>query len=111
MTQAELITAFRKETEDLIRVSVIDMFNIQYGVTNVTTGVNGTTVSFPVPYDLTTEDYEVKIFSALDAQLTDIVDAITITKINVTSFRLNTARDGTVRWSASRRLPKVNFFT
>jgi len=106
MTMDELITLFREETEDLIRSSVIDMFNIQGGTTAVTVGLAGVSVSLPIPYD-SVDEYDIKILSALDADLTDIVDAITVNKISASSFKLFTQRDGTVRWTSSRRFPKI----
>lgn len=104
-----MITSFRKETDDLITATVQTMFNILYGEVYVTANVDSS-ISLSTPYD-STSDYEVRIFSALDADGTDITEALTITKVSASGFKINSPRGGTVRWTTSRRVPKINFWT
>lgn len=113
MTDAELnalITSFRQETEDLTKALVREIFNIQYNEVAVPTGPTGASESFTTAYD-SIDDYEVRILSALDADGTNIADAVTVTKVSASGFTLTTERAGTVRWQSSRRLPKIDFFT
>lgn len=113
MTDEQLnaaIALFRQETEDLVMILVKQIFNIQYAEVAVVTGEAGISVTFAIPYDSIT-DYEVRILSALDADGTRIEDAVTITNVSANGFNITTARDGVVRWSACRRLPKIEYFT
>jgi hypothetical protein len=105
----DLITAFRKETEDMVMTMIRDMFNYQYGEIAVSEGVTSN-ISLSVAYD-SANDYEVAIFSALDGAGTDIVDALTITKVGPNGFTIDTDRSGNVRWETVRRTPKISFFT
>ena len=111
MTSDELdaaVTAFRKETEDLIMATVRDIFNIQYGEASLSEG--DISISLPTAY-ISTDDYEVVIFSAHDSDGTEMSDAITSVKTSSSGFTISSPRVGTVRWETMRRLPKFTFWT
>lgn len=111
MTEAELIvliTAFRKETEDLVMANVKEIFNIQYDEEVLTAGT--ISVAIPAAY-VSVDDYEVVVFSALDAEDNDIKDALVITKVTASSFTAESPRVGTLRWETMRRIPQINFWT
>ena len=111
MTEAELIvliTAFRKETEDLVMANVKGIFNVQYDEETLTAGT--ISVSIPEAY-VSVDDYEVVVFSALDVEANDIKDALVITKVSSSSFTVESPVVGTLRWETMRRVPQINFWT
>ena len=111
MTSEELntlITEFRKENEDLVTAMVRDIFNVLYGQANLEEGV--ISIYLSTAY-ISTDDYEVVVFSAVDTDGTDIKEALTITKSSVSGFTVLSPRAGILRWETIRRLPKLNFWT
>ena len=111
MTEAELlvlITAFRKETEDLIMANTQVIFNVQYDEETLTAGT--ISVAIPEAY-VSVDDYEVVVFSALDEDDNDIKDALIITKLTSSSFTVESPVVGTLRWETMRRVPQINFWT
>jgi hypothetical protein len=111
MTEAELtvlITAFRKETEDLVMANVKTIFNIQYDEESL---IEGTiSVAIPDAY-VSVDDYEVVVFSALDAEDNDIKDTLVIEKVTASSFTVESPIAGTLRWETMRRVPQINYWT
>lgn len=112
MTTEELIIAItdlRKETEDLILSNIVDAFNIQYGeYTSYPDETHG--VSLSVPF-LSTDDYVVSIFSAIDSDGANIVDSLEIINSSSSGFTIYSPRAASIKWQASRRTPKINFWT
>lgn len=108
-TQAELITSFRKEVEDLFNILVKEVFKVQYGSASVTEP--STSVSF-TDADITyaDTDYEIYIYSALDTNNVDIKNSLTFTK-TVGGFTIYAPRNCTVRWQTSLRTPYISYFT
>jgi len=116
-TRAELITALRKEMEDLFTVRVSHIFMIQYGTISVTTP--STAVTFTqsdtdtgeeTKFSYEDTDYEIYIYSAMDANNIDIKAALTFTK-TLSGFTIHAPRNCTVRWQVSLRTPRMYFFT
>jgi hypothetical protein len=105
-----LLTAFRKETEDLTVSLVKDMFQIQYGEISITAGETKT-VSLSDPVYASASDYQVVVFEATDINGVNIIDAITITDQGTNYFEVHSPRAGTIRWQTIRKTPKINFWT
>lgn len=113
MTQAELqqlITVFRKETEDLITSINVEMFKIQYGEESMLEDET-ITVNLIDAYSAAS-DFEVVIFEALDTDGVNIKDALVVAESKTaSSFSIYSPRECTVRWQTLRRTPLINFWT
>lgn len=110
--QLALITAFRKETEDLVQSNIRNVFKAKYGEAALTAGSN--TITFPVGTDdvyQSDDEYEVRFSEATDTDGTDIREAISITEQTASAFIVSTPRAGTLRWQANLKTPNFNFHT
>ncbi len=112
MTEAELITlitAFRKETEDLVLAKLVDVFNIQYG--EYTSYPDEThSVSLSAAF-ASADDYIVNVFSAVDPDGANVVDSLEIAYASASGFTIYSPRAAVIKWQAARRTPKFNFWT
>lgn len=109
MTQAERITAFRKETEDLVFAHILNIFLMKNGELLAVAGDN--TVTFTGdPYD-SVDDFVVRIYEALDADGIDVRGELTVKDATVNGFVINAVRPCLVRWTSARKIPKINFNT
>ena len=110
--QLALITAFRKETEDLVQANVRNIFKVKYGEKTLSVGSN--TITFQIGTDdsyLNGTEYEVKFFEATDSDGIDIKEAISITTQTASAFTINTPRAGVLRWQTNLKTPSFNFWT
>ena len=108
-TQEELITAFRKETEDLVFAHILNIFLMKNGEETLSAGDN--TVTFKGdPYD-SVDDYVVGIYEALDADGIDVRGELTVKDATVNGFVINAVRPCVARWTSARKIPKINFNT
>lgn len=112
MTKEEAIEYFRKATEDLVQSNVRTIFKAKSGEKEVSEGDNS--VSFPIDDDTaysSSDEYEIEIQYARDANGIDIKDALEITDQTSTGFNISASRAGTVRWESHLRTPNFNFWT
>lgn len=107
-TQAELITAFRKEVEDMINVLFKTIYEIQYDTLSATVGDN--VVSLTTSYSAV-DDYEIVFYEALDADDIDIRDSLIIKDKAVGGFTIECERACSIRWATFLRIPNVSYFT
>lgn len=111
-TKEELITAFRKEAEDLTQAIVRNIFKAKYGEDNLIIG--DTTIILPIDSDTayaTAEEYDVRFHSAVDTDGIDIKEAIYIKSKTASAFVINSPLVGTVRWETFLKVPNFNFWT
>jgi hypothetical protein len=108
-TQEELITAFRKETEDLVQAMLIQIFLIKYGELSAVVGDNP--VSFTGDaYDSAT-DYTIRIVEALDGEGIDVRGELNIKDKTANGFKISAVRPCSIKWQTGRNSPKINFHT
>jgi hypothetical protein len=107
-TQAELITAFRKEVEDMINVLFKTIYEIQYDTLTAIAGDN--VVSLSTPY-LSVDDYEIVFYEAMDVDDIDIRDSLVIEDKAVGGFTIVSERACSIRWATFLRVPNVSYFT
>jgi len=99
----------RKALEDLVHANIVEIFNISYGETSCLAGVE-TPIEFIKPYDAE-NDYIVGIIEAYDVNDIDIRPSIEARSFTANGFILYSPRNTTVKWTATRRVPKINFWT
>jgi len=108
-TQEELITAFRKEAEDLVQAMLIQIFLVKYGELNASPGDN--IISFTGDaYDSAT-DYTIRIVEALDGDGIDVKGELNIKDKTANGFKINAVRTCVIKWQTGRNSPKINFHT
>ena len=103
------ITDVRKALEDMVYANFINTFLIKHDETVCTVGE--TSVAFEGdPYD-DADEYVLNLIEALDTNNIDIRPALEIRERTVNGFKIYTPRNTTVKWTTSRKLPKINFWT
>lgn len=107
-TQAELITAFRKEVEDMINVLFKTIYEVQYDTLSASVGDN--TVSLDTAY-ANVDDYEIVFYEGMDADDIDIRDSLIIKDKVVGGFTIECERACSIRWATFLRIPNVSYFT
>jgi hypothetical protein len=108
-TQEELITAFRKETEDLVYANIEMLFLIKHGEKVLSPGEN--TVTFTGdPYD-DNDDYVIGFYEALDADGIDVKGELNITEQTINGFKVEAVRPTNIKWITYRKSPKINYWT
>ena len=109
MTQAELITAFRKETQDLVFAMIIDIFLMKQGEKVAIAGSN--TVTFEGDAYDSLDDFVVGFYEAYDADGIDVRGELKITDYTENGFTFTAVRSCIVKWTSARKIPKINFYT
>lgn len=108
---SDLITVFRKETEDLFKSLIEDTFLIKYFELEATIGDNN--VAFTgIPYE-SGDDYVVSVYSAVDGDGIDVRGELEILDSNKTAngFIISCLTDCSIRLQTGRKIPKMNFWT
>ncbi len=111
-TKAELITAFRKENEDLTQANVRNIYKAKYGTANLAIGT--TTITLPIDDDTayaTADEYEIRFHEAIDTDDIDIKEAIYISTKTATAFIVTSPLVGTLKWETFLKIPNFNFWT
>lgn len=111
-TKEELITAFRKENEDLTQANVRNIYKAKYGVKTLAVGNN--TITMPILPDSdyeTTEEYGIRYYEALDGDGIDIRLALVEVSRTTTSFVIYSPTTGTLKWETFLLVPNFNFWT
>ena len=108
-TQEELITAFRKETEDLVNAWLTLVFLIKYDTLSASVGDNAVSFSGDA-YD-SADDYNVRIIEALDGDDIGVKGELNITDKTANGFTINALRACDIEWQTSRNNPKISFWT
>jgi hypothetical protein len=108
-TQEELITAFRKETEDLVYANIIQIFLIKYDTLSASAGDN--VISFIGDAYDSDSDYIIRIVEALDEDNIDVKGELNIKNKTANGFTINAARPCSIKWQTARNSPKINFWT
>jgi hypothetical protein len=106
--QLALITAFRKEAEDMINVLFKTIYEIQYGTLSATVGDN--TVSLATAYS-SINSYEIVFYEAMDVDVIDIRDSLVIEHKAVGGFTIVCERACSIRWATFLRTPNISYFT
>jgi len=104
----------RKALEDLVYANVRDIFLMKYGEETISSNSNPVVFSGDA-YD-SSDEYEIRIYEALDGSGVDIKGEIEITGRTVNGFTIDWqpfsgATTATVKWITARRTPKINFWT
>jgi len=116
--QLALVEAFTKEAQDFARANIINAFMMKYGEVQAVVGNNviafsdnGVDATSGVPYDNT--EYIIDVIEAQDADGYDVRAELEILDENktVNGFVINCLNPCTIKWSTTRRTPKVEFFT
>ena len=108
-TQAELIEAFRKETEDLVQAMLIQIFLMKYGTLSASVGDN--IISFSGDAYDSADDYNIRIIEALDGDSIDVKGELEIKDKTANGFTINAIRTCDIKWQTARNSPKINFHT
>jgi len=107
-TQAELITAFRKEVEDMINAKWKLVLEIQYNTLSASVGDN--VISLDTAYS-SADDYEIQFLEATDADDIDIRDSLIIKDKVIGGFTIECERACSIRWATYLRIPNLSYFT
>ena len=111
-TKAQLITAVRKELEDLAQANVRNIYKAKYGVKTLAVGNN--TITMPVLDDstyATTAEYGIRYYEALDEDGVDIRLALVEVSRTTSSFVIYSPTTGTLKWETFLLVPNFNFWT
>jgi len=108
-TQEELITEFRKETEDLVNAWLIEAFLIKYDTLSASVGDN--VIGFSGDAYDSISDYNVRIIEALDNDGIDVKGELEIKNKTINGFTINAVRLCTIKWQTARNNPKISFYT
>lgn len=100
----------RKALEDMLYANLIEIYNIKYGEVMCTAGVD-VSVSFVDPPYENGDDYIIGIIEALDVDYIDIKWSIQMKDFTATGFTLTSPRNTIVKWTSTRKVPKINFHT
>jgi hypothetical protein len=104
------ITDVRKALEDMVYANLIVIYMIKHGEIECTAEAE-TSVGFSGdPYD-NEDEYVINFYEALDVDLIDIRPALEVRGRTVNGFKIYTPRNTTVKWTAMRKLPKIEFWT
>lgn len=103
------ITDVRKALEDLVYANLIDIFLIKHGEKVCSVGDNSIGFSGD-PYD-NADDYVITFHEALDANDIDIRPSLIVKNRTASGFVIETSRATTVKWTTTRKTPKINFWT
>lgn len=109
MTLDQLITSHRKEVEDLVKSLFEETYLIQYAEEILTEGQTKT-ITLSKAY-LNADDYEIRLFSAIDSDGANVIDSIVLSDQVAGSFKIYSPRPSIVRWQTTRRIPLINFWT
>lgn len=107
----DLITAFRKETEDLVQSKVEEMFLIKHQDLALNPGNNN--ITFPgYSYD-SGSDYVIDIYRAIDGNGIDVRGELEIPDASRTAngFIINALNSCSIRFVTKRKTPKINYWT
>ena len=106
------VTDVRKALEDMVYANLIDIYMIKHGTDACIVGDNS--IAFPViagyEYD-SADDYIIEFYEALDTNGIDIRPALVVKDKTVNGFTVYTPRATTIKWTAMRKTPKINFWT
>lgn len=112
MTIEELITVFRKETEDLVQANVRAIYKRKYGETPLIVGEN--IISFPVEDNDTAYasagEYSIRLLKAMNNDVS-IVLSLEIRNKTASGFTVYTPRDTVLHWETFLLYPDFSFHT
>lgn len=101
---------FRKALEDLVHANIVDIFNIKYGETLCPAGEDVSVAFQGEPYDWD-NDFLITIVEAFDIDGIDIKAAVVFKTATLNGFVVNSPRNTIVKWTTTRKIPKINFWT
>lgn len=107
--QLALITAFRKEAEDLGQANVEKIYQRKQGELAIVVGDNQ--IALPGDPYASADGYEIVFFEAIDEDLIDIKEAISIETQTTGGFVINTPRAGNLRWITFLKVPNFSYWT
>ena len=112
-TLAELITAFRKETEDLVQANVRAIYKYKQGTANLIDGDTVVSLASTYPEEVYSDanEYTIRFIEALDEDGIDISASLLITSRTTTSFTVNSMRAGTLKWQTYLTVPNFTYHT
>lgn len=105
----DMITVFRKETEDLVKSLFKETYLIQYGE-SIMAEAETKTITLTEAY-LNVDDYEIRLFSAIDSDGANVIDSIVLSDKLAGGFKIYSPRPSLVRWQTVRRIPLINYWT
>jgi len=109
MTTEELITIFRKETEDLIHANNNEIYLVKNIETSLSVGANSIAFSGDAYDDA--DDYKIDIYSAIDGDGIDVTAELTISGRTSSGFVITAITACDVKITTSRKTPKFNYWT